>query len=309
MRKAGRVMSCHSGRRKVNTFHANRRMSLTETAHRSGPTKRKRHWSLSLIQIVAIAYAGLLIALVAMESRLVFPGAYLRAGSDRPTISQPWEYPAIDGTAITGQLIQRPGARRTVLYFHGNGLTAAMTDGWIVRLSEHLNANVLAAEYRGFQVDSVTPHESNLIDDSLAAHDAVCQHFSLQPQELIVYGRSLGGGCAAAVAAQRPTRTLILDRTFDSVADVAAARYPIFPVRWLMKNHFDSVQRLLPYEGTVIQIHGTTDTDVPLAHGKRLHDSISTANKIFLEIPGMGHNDRLSDEILDQVCELLDRSN
>lgn len=270
----------------------------------SPPRSSLRRIAIVSIRVVLISYVAILVMLVVMESRLVYPGAYMNNQMAREPIfltSQPWEYPAQDGSTIIGQLLDRPGSSCTVLYLHGNAVKANQVDQWISRLSEHLNANVLAAEYRAFQSDDIAPHESNIIADSLAAHDALCQHYKLSASDLIVYGRSLGGGCAAAVASRRGTKTLILDRTFDSVANVAAAKYPMFPVRWLMKNQFDSVQCLRAYEGHLIQIHGTPDQVVPITNGKRLHESIPSADKVFLEIPDMGHNDRLPGEILDDV--------
>lgn len=280
-------------------------------------SKRKRHWTISLLRLGLIAYTTALIMLVVMEPQLVYPGAYLLTDNQSPddfsdqalqvSKCQSWEYPAQDGSRIVGRLLDRPGAARTVLFFHGNGVKAALLDDWTKRLSDSLNANVLAAEYRGFQNSDVTPHESNLIADGLAAHDAICQHYNLPPQDLILYGRSLGGGCAAAVAAQRNTKTLILDRTFDSAADVAAEKFPVFPVRWLMRNQFDSINRLNNYHGRLIQIHGTPDEVVPIKNGKRLHAAIPSSSKVFLEVPGMYHNDRLPTRLLQQVEQLINQ--
>ena len=275
-------------------------------------SKRKRHWAVSLLRIMGLSYGTVLVMLVVMESKLVFPGAYDdRQSSSGSALSQPWDYPAQDGTTITGRLLDRPGCDRTVLFFHGNGVKASLLDDWIARLGRRLDANVLAAEYRGFQDENTTPNETNLIEDSLAAHDAICLHYDLPPQDLILYGRSLGGGCAAAVAAQRDTKTLILDRTFDSVVNVAADRFPIFPIRWLMRNQFDSIEQLRHFKGRLIQIHGTTDEIVPITHGKRLHESITAAIKIFIEVPGMRHNDPMPGKTLDEIRRLisLNRSN
>lgn len=273
--------------------------------------KRKRHPLISLLRFVLVCYIAMLILMAVMEPTLVFPGAYGLGRPEYPGLashdlkSEPWEYPASDGSTIIGRLLERPDSARTILYLHGNGVKAVMLDDWIERLSRRLNANVLAAEYRGFQDEDVTPHESNVIADALSAHDALCEHYQLSPDEVIVYGRSLGGGCAAAVAAERDSKTLILESTFDSAASVAAGRYPFVPIQWLMRNQFDSVQRLSGFKGRLIQIHGTPDTIVPIDHGKRLHRSVPSDKKVFLEIPDMQHNDHLTDRLLEKLDGLL----
>ncbi|MCA9136522.1 MAG: hypothetical protein KDB00_07180, partial [Planctomycetales bacterium] len=116
--------------------------------------RRKRHWMISLIRIVLISYVVVLVMLVMTETQMLYPGAYMKldGNSFQPASTcRPWEYPAEDGTMIVGRLRDRPGSSRTVLFFHGNGVKAIQLDHWIERLSQHLNANVMAAEYRGFQ--------------------------------------------------------------------------------------------------------------------------------------------------------------
>ncbi|MCO8123767.1 alpha/beta hydrolase [Stieleria sp. TO1_6] len=271
-----------------------------------GPAKRRRHWAISILRIVVIAYATMLLMLMVMESRLVYPGAYAEPRDVlRQSQVQAFEYPAADGSTITGRRVDRAGSNRTVLFLHGNGIRASWMDDWTLQLSQQLDANVVTAEYRGFDDDDVTPTEANLIADSLAAHDAVCKLYSLSPEELIVYGRSLGGGCAAAVAAEKKSDTLILDRTFDSVVDVASDRFPMFPIRWVMRNRFDSVSRLQSFQGKLIQIHGTPDRIVPIKNGKRLFESIPSSDKQFIEVPGLWHNDPMSNVTLKKIAQRL----
>jgi uncharacterized protein len=71
--------------------------------------------------------------------------------------------------------------------------------------------------------------------------------------------------------------------------DVAALHYPWLPVRWIMKNRYDSVSRIKSYPGFVFQCHGTEDTLIPIELAKTLHDAIPGA-KQWHEYKG-GHND------------------
>ena len=259
-----------------------------------------------LTRLLAMSYIAIVLAMVVFESRLVYPGAYMTIRPTQQSVQcQPWEYKAVDGTAITGRLFESPSHRSTVLFLHGNGITVDRLDSWIVQLGNSLNANVLAAEYRSFQNDDVTPHCDNLIEDALAAHDALCEHYQLSSQDLIVYGRSLGGACAAAVAARRNTQTLILDRTFGQITEVAAERFPIFPVRLLMRNRFDSISELKGFQGSVIQLHGNIDRIVPILHGKRLFDSLSTRRKQFIEVSDLRHNDPMPIATMQQIANLV----
>ncbi|MEP3928649.1 MAG: alpha/beta hydrolase, partial [Rhodopirellula bahusiensis] len=101
------------------------------------------------------------------------------------------------------------------------------------------------------------------------------------------------------------TEALLLDRTFDSAASVGADRFFFLPVRWLMKNQYDSVQALENYRGVLVQIHGTPDRIVPQKNGRALHDSLALEHKEWIEEPSMFHNDRLPTKTLNDAGRKL----
>jgi fermentation-respiration switch protein FrsA (DUF1100 family) len=273
---------------------------------RRSPGNSLKGLSKSIIRVGVIAYALVIILMVAFESRLVYPGAYMNVPQQQATDVTSVSYESADGIKLTGRLFENPKAeadlhRPTILFFHGNGLTASYESERISRLGKQLQANVMAAEYRGFDSLDGSPHESGIVADALAARDFLCDRYGIQPSELIVYGQSLGGGCAVAVAADSGAKLLVLDRTFDRMVDVAASRYWFIPVRWLMQNRYDSIGRIKDYDGPLVQVHGTTDRLIPIQHGRRLHQAAPTSDKIMIEVDGMGHNDvmpRLSREAL-----------
>ncbi|WP_197454974.1 alpha/beta hydrolase [Stieleria varia] len=263
----------------------------------------------------ALCYVGCLIALVAMETRLVYPGAYMDAtarfaspanstSSSEPAFL-PFEYPTENGVMLTGQMYCPADAPNIVLFFHGNGSQAAWLEPWTRQLSRALNAKVVLAEYRGFGNDEGTPSEASVIADCLAAHDAVKEYFGVTDSEIILYGRSLGGGCAAAVADQRGAQMLVLERSFERLVDVAAGKYPIFPIRLLMRNRYDCIARLKDYDGAVLQIHGTTDRLIPIEHAEHLFAELGTQDKEFITVPGLGHNDPMPDETMRAIADHL----
>ncbi|KAA5544337.1 alpha/beta hydrolase [Roseiconus nitratireducens] len=259
----------------------------------------KRRWLRSLLTCVVLTYAGLLAILVVMEPRLIYPGAYMqdRHLSKNPRVED-FCYAAEDGTEIAGRRVDHPDSDQVAIFFHGNGLKARWMDGWLTRMSQTLQCDVVAAEYRSFQDNSMTPHESNIIADALAAHQAVCDHYKVPASDVVLYGRSLGGGCATAVAARRGAKALILERTFDSISNVAATRYPLFPIRALIRNPFNSVPRLADYRGPLLQIHGTADPIIPLVHARRLFQASRSEDKRFVLLNGVGHQDPLPEKVL-----------
>ena len=260
------------------------------------------------LRIIAVAYGLILLALVLFEARLVYPGAFLPEASpaDHSSVATV-SYPTENGETTTGRLLDRPGAKNTLLYLHGNGTRSVWLNAKIQRLGEAFDAHVLAAEFRGFDNQDHTPTESSVIADAQAARTFLCDRYGLQPHQIMLYGRSLGGGVAAALVSDGGAQALILERTFDSLVAVAAGHYPWVPVSLLMRNRYDSIACLRSFQGPVIQLHGTTDRVVPIRHAIKLRESLSGSPKVWIQIVGLGHNARLSDDALRLIVEAVHR--
>jgi len=270
--------------------------------------KSKRGIPYRIGRLFLLIYLAVLATLLALESRLVYPGAYKTVDpsdwEERADGAVDWNYRSSDGVELTGQIIHADD-QRPIVYFHGNGTKAIWATHFIRRLSQATGSTVLAAEYRGFLNDDHHPNEKGLVLDSLAAFDDIVEKLGVEPESITVWGSSLGGGCAAAVAQVRPVRAVILERSFDSLVNVASGMYWFLPVKALMRNRFDSVDRLRKYQGPLLQLHGDVDRIVPIARARNLESQLATTKSVFEEYSGWGHNDFVEDHILDNAARWL----
>jgi pimeloyl-ACP methyl ester carboxylesterase len=261
---------------------------------------------ISVMRLVFFGYIAVVCALVFVEERLVYPAAY-RHDTSGIIVSQPSDPIQTISINSTGagtlptRLLDRPGSKNVVLYFHGNGSKAKWLDQTLQDLSDDFSASVMAAEYRGYE-DDAKPSEKGVIDDCLAARDYLCDRYKIDSNEVILYGRSLGGGCAVAVASRGGAKALILERTFDQAFSVAANRFWMFPVALLMRNRFDSLARMTVYDGPLLQIHGDADVVIPIEHAQRLFASAGCTPKEFLSVAKIGHNDKLPKDVRQQIA-------
>jgi pimeloyl-ACP methyl ester carboxylesterase len=128
----------------------------------------------------------------------------------------------------------------------------------------------LFMNYRGYGDSDGKPAERALLADALYVFDHILAAESIDPQHVVVMGRSLGSGVAVHVAAKRKVGGVILVTPFDSLVNVAKAHYPIFPVRWLLKHRFDSA-RLAPGISTpALFLTAAHDQVVPVRLAKNL---------------------------------------
>ncbi len=200
-----------------------------------------------------------------------------------------------DGTKLHGWYWDHPQPRAHLLYCHGNGDCVGYLGGYLARLSKEHEISILVFDYRGYGRSEGSPGEQGILEDAAAAREWLATRAKLQPAEVVLMGRSLGGGVAVDLAANGGARGLILQNTFTSLPDVAAEMYWFLPVRWLMRNQYRSIDKIGKYHGPLLQSHGTGDRLIPYKIAERLF-AAANGEKEFFEIPDGDHNDGESEK-------------
>lgn len=228
-----------------------------------------------------------------IERSLVYPRPSRERGDWRPRWLRPqnvW-FRAADNTKLHGWYVPNPDARRLVVYSHGNGEHVADQASVVVRLQTHLQATVFVYDYRGYGRSRGKPNERGCVSDGMAAQRWLAEKEGVNTEDIVLVGRSLGGGVSVAMAAEQGARALALEATFPRMTDAAAYQYPYLPVRLVMRNRYNSIRRIQKYEGPTFQSHGTDDEVVPIELARRLYESSPSPMKEFYEINFARHND------------------
>ena len=249
---------------------------------------------------LVVGYAAVVGLAFAFQDQLLFqPSSRLVATPDEA--GMPYEKVHLDtddGETLHGWWIPASGAPRetgpedvagpTLLFFHGN---AGNISGRLesVRQFHDLGLNVLIVDYRGYGQSTGTPSEEGIYRDAEACWQYLTKAKGLEPQEIVVFGRSMGGGPATWLAERTTPGALILESVFTNVPDVGAHHYSFLPVRAMATNQFDNEARVAAIDAPLLLIHSRDDRVVPFELGRRVYEAAS-APKQFLEIEG-GHND------------------
>ncbi len=243
-----------------------------------------------------------------IERRLVFPAPPAARCDWNPPdlVFEEAHFTSSDGTPLHGWYVPHPQPRALILYSHGNGECVPQLADRLRVLNKRIGATVFAWDYRGYGRSQGKPHETNLIADARLAQLWLANRAGVQPEEIVLIGRSLGGAVSIAVAAEYPIRGLVLDRTFSCLIDTASHNFPWLPVRRFMSNRFSSAERIRNYHGPLLQSHGTADEVVPLAMGRKLFEASPSKQKRFLEIPDGDHNGPLPDYCYQAMIDFLD---
>jgi pimeloyl-ACP methyl ester carboxylesterase len=178
-----------------------------------------------------------------------------------------------------------PGRADAILYFGGNAEAVVYQGTDFAELVPH--ATTYLVDYRGYGASTGTPSEAALYRDALAVYDQVAtEHATVH-----VVGRSLGTGVATYLAIHRPVGRLVLVTPYDSIANLAAALYPAYPVSLMLRDRYDSLSRAAELAVPTLVVLAGRDRVVPPEHGRRLADAIEPAFVTVQEVPEAGHFD------------------
>jgi fermentation-respiration switch protein FrsA (DUF1100 family) len=197
-------------------------------------------------------------------------------------------FTASDGVRLNAWLIDAGDDAPMVLWFHGNaGNIADRVDN--ARLLYGRGLSLFMIDYRGYGASEGRPSEKGINEDGLAAYDYLLER-GVTPENLIVFGRSLGSTVAIHLACQDKCAGVILESAFTNMADMAKKHFPIVPGTGGFKLKFPSIDRIASIDDPILFIHGAEDEIVPYELGLRLFEAAS-AEKEFYTIEGAHHND------------------
>ncbi len=175
-----------------------------------------------------------------------------------------------------------------VLYLHGNGGALRNRVARFHALIADGNG-LIALSYRGYGGSTGSPTEAGLIADAEAAYAFAAARYPAE--RIVLWGESLGSGVAVALAAGHRVGRIVLEGSFTSAADVAAAHaYRFLPVRLLMKDQFRSDLRIAKVTAPLLFLHGGRDWVVPIALGEHLY-ALANEPKQFVRFSDAGHED------------------
>ena len=174
-----------------------------------------------------------------------------------------------------------------VLYFHGNRKNIS----WYARYAPMFTREgyeVWMIDYPGFGKSTGALNEQVLHAYALQLYRLARKTYSAD--SILIYGKSMGTGIAARLAAYEPARQLILETPYYSFASVGAHFLPIYPVERMMHIRLPTYEFLPAVRMPILILHGTDDGLIPYSNASRLKPLLKPTDR-FITIEGGSHND------------------
>jgi len=297
-------------RRTVAAFHDVVRDLARDLSARVRNEKSRAVWmpwamiALKSVAVVAIClYVGMAAVLYFKQRSMMYfpdPAHTTPAQAGLPEAAEVM-LTASDGERGMAWHVPPRDDRPVILYFHGNGGALRYRVERFRKLMDN-GIGLVGVEYRGFGGLSGNPTEAGLIADAEAAYAfAITRYW---PQELVLWGESLGTNLAVVLASEKSVGRVILEAPFTSAAAVAARSYWYMPVGLLMKDQFRSDELVGKITAPVLILHGVKDQTVPYAMGERMFD-LTKARKHIVRFLDGGHEDLDKNGALHAVGRFL----
>ena len=191
-----------------------------------------------------------------------------------------------EGVRINGLHFYTEKPLGLILYFHGNSRSIK---GWAkyARDFYRYKYDVVLVDYRGFGKSTGKRNERDMLNDMQFVYDSLTKTY---PQNhLIVYGRSLGSGFAAKLAADNTPRYLILDAPYFSFKKTIERFLPILPVKYILRFHLRTDKWLPKVNCHTYILHGTKDFLIPISNSEKLQQ-LNPRKITLIRIQGGKHN-------------------
>lgn len=234
---------------------------------------------LNILLTVAIAYLAVTALVFFSSEALIFlphPASY-RDNSEIIKLA------SSGGRRISAVFLANPAAHFTLLVSHGNAEDLGDDRYWLEDLRRG-GFSVFAFDYQGYGTSEGKPTEQGAYDDEEAAYDYLVTRLKMPPEQIIIFGRSVGSGPAVHLAARKPAAGLILQSPFLTAFRVLT-RIPLLPF-----DRFSNLRDIRQVRCPLLVIHGTADSVIPFWHGQKLFAAANEPKK-FVGFPGADHND------------------
>lgn len=183
---------------------------------------------------------------------------------------------------LTLRALYRPSVlsdKPVIVHFHGNGGSIAIR-GYRARYYIDHGYGYMLAEYRGYADNPGKPSEQGLYQDARAYLTWLLQEQGLKPEQIVLYGESLGTGIATQMALEFPgMRAVVLEAPYTTMQAVAQTHMFWLPAYWLVRDRYNNIDKIGQVQAPVLVLHGQKDRVVPFRQGNAVFQKIKSPKR------------------------------
>jgi len=268
---------------------------------------KKKMYILSILGLVVLIYLTITFILYYSQRSLLYHPSENNYSGDKLIV--PIDKIKIltdDNIELIAWHHKKKGNYKTILFLHGN---AGSLENRIHKINHFndMDVNFLIVAWRGFSGNKGKPTENGLYIDAKSAVKWL-KNKGVNEEDIIIYGESLGTGVGTEIAQNKNFAGIILESPFTSMVDAGADKYPIFPIRFLLKDKYESDKKIKNIKSPILIMHGEVDKIVPFWMGKKMYD-LAEEPKYYYFSKYDDHMMEYNDELLSELKKFINSLN
>jgi len=268
---------------------------------------KKKMYILSILGLVVLIYLTITFVLYYSQRSLLYHPSENNYSGDNLTV--PIDKVKIltdDNIELIAWHHKKKDNYKTILFLHGN---AGSLENRIHKINHFndMDVNFLIVAWRGFSGNRGKPTENGLYIDAKSAVKWLTNK-GVNEEDIIIYGESLGTGVGTEIAQNKNFAGIILESPFTSMVDAGADKYPIFPIRLLLKDKYESDKKIKNIKSPILIMHGEVDKIVPFWMGKKMYE-LANEPKYYYFSKYDDHMMEYNDELLSELKKFINSLN
>ena len=229
------------------------------------------NYIITILLIFALFYFPILILSYAFQSKLLYHPMVNNYFSDKLIVPiEKVRVKSLDDIELLSWYYNKDLKKyKTILFLHGN---AGALENRIYKLNhfKDMDVNFLIISWRGFNDNKGKPTEKGLYKDARGAV-AWLKTKGITEKDIVLYGESLGTGIAIEIAQNKNFAGVILESPYTSMIDLGKDKYPFLPVKLLLRDKYESINKIKNINSPILVMHGKADNIVPFYMGEKLY--------------------------------------
>ena len=268
----------------------------------------KKMYNLFLVSLVIIVYLLVTVSLYIFQRSLLYHPAENNYSGDKLTVNiEKVKITTEDDIELLAWYHNKDIKKyKTILYLHGN---AGSLENRIHKINHFndMNINFLLLAWRGFNGNSGKPTEQGLYQDAKSAVKWLMNQ-GINEENIIIYGESLGTGIATEIAQKKNFAGVILESPFTSMIAAGKSKYPIFPIKLLLKDKYESDKKIKNIMSPILVMHGEADKIVPFWMGEKIFQMANQPKYSYFSKYD-DHMMEFNDELINSIKSFLESLN
>lgn len=198
---------------------------------------------------------------------------------------------------------------KVVLYCHGNCGNISHRS-YIINVCDKLKLNCIMFDYRGYGRSSDVPSKDNIRQDGIIVYKYLIQYHD--PNNVIIWGESLGGHVATYIASKYKCKGLILLSTFSSLDDVIIYQMNVPILSKIIRKLSPIIIDVLPtkkyiqkVKSPILILHSKDDKKIPYQCSLDLYKNINHSDKEFIWIKGDHALPQITSQQADKLISFI----